>query len=253
MTQKRATLYSLLREVSSTETVLTRVWGWGRQMLSERRATPEQLATIDMLTERLYQVQIQLYRPIMQAVYALPAEAREAVGSRIPQPQRFPRLSSGGSSTAAPAIRTSGLGILPALAAAPPGVLFAGTVLAAIAIIGVLATFLYQSEMIGDFITDVQALRADAADAERRIVAQQGRYNDCLARPGGTPQACAAAFPLPEPTRFAQERAAAEEWPLWLTALAGVGGLVAVGGLLYVGVRAYRAASPYRALKEALP
>lgn len=250
--QKRATLYALLREMSATEQALARVWTWARSALDRGQARPEQLALVDVLTERLYRVQVELYRPIAQFIYSLPAVSREQVARAIPAPQRFPRLSNG-SSGASPTIRTAGLGILPAIAALPPAVLFAGTVLAAIAILGVIAAFVYQSEMLGEFVEDIVALRADAQDAERRLEAQEGRYRDCLARPGATPQSCAADFPLPEPTRFALDRQENAGLPTWVVGLASVGGLVAVAGLLYVGVRAYRAASPYRALREALP
>lgn len=250
-TQKRATLYALLRETSATEQALARVWSWARAALDRGQASPSQVALVDALTERLYRVQVELYRPIAQFIYSLPVSVREQAARAIPAPQRFPRLSNG--SGAAPTIRTAGLGILPALAAVPPGVLFAGTVLAAIAVIGVIAAFCYQSEMLGEFVEDVVALRADAQDAQRRLEAQQSRYQDCLARPGATPQSCAADFPLPEPTQFALERQQNAGLPTWVVGLASVGGLVAVAGLLYVGVRAYRAASPYRALSEALP
>jgi hypothetical protein len=250
--QKRATLYALLREVSATEQTLARVWSWGNQALRQGTAQPSQLALVDVLADRLYAVQQELYRPIAQFIYALPANTRESVARAVPAPQRFPSLANGSSSTATPGIRTAGLGVA-FLAALPPAVLFAGTVLAAIAIIGVLAAFCYQSELIGDFITSVIALRADAGDAERRLNAQQARYRDCLARAGATPQSCAADFPIPAPTRFFETQQENAGQPQWLVGLAAVGGLVAVGGLLYVGVRAYRAASPYRALSEALP
>ncbi len=249
MTQKRATLYALMRECAATERSVAEVWAWGRKQLNTGMAVPAQLGTIDVLSQRLFLQQQALLAPTFDFIQTLPAATRQEIQSRLPRHEMLPRLSSGSSS---PALRGAGLGFLLGGVEIPAGVLIIGALLALAVVIAVLVFFFQSWEMVGDLVEDVQALRADAADAQRRLQTQQARYQDCL-HAGGTPQSCAAEFPIPEPTTFFYQRQnRPSDVPEWVVGLAAVGGLVAVGGLLYVGVRAYRAASPYRALSEAV-
>lgn len=255
MTQKRATLYALMNECAATERSVAGLWAWGQKQLNTGSAVPDQLGLIDVLSQRLYAQQQALYAPVVEFVRGLPAAARDEILPLMPRLGPLPRLSLGGSRQSPGGIRGAGLGVVPLViggVAIPAGALVIGALLVLALSISVLVFFFQSFEMVGDLVGDVQALRADAADAERRLRAQQGRYQECLTR-GGTPQTCAAAFPLPSPTRFALDREEHEDQNPVLIGLAAVGGLVALGGLLYVGIRAYRAASPYRALREALP
>lgn len=252
MTQKRATLYALMRECAATERQVATVWAWGRKQLSTGAAVPAQLGTIDVLSQRLFLQQQALLAPTLEYIQTLPGATRQQILSQLPRHEMLPRLS-GGASSSSTGLRGAGLGMLLGGVEIPAGALIIGALLALAVVIAVLVFFFQSWEVVGDLVLDVQTLRADAADAERRLQAQQGRYRDCLAR-GGTPQSCASEFPIPEPTRFFLDRQQNnDELPWWAVGLASIGGLVAVGGLLYVGIRAYRAASPYRALSEAIP
>lgn len=249
MTQKRATLYALMRECAATEREVASVWAWGKKQLDIGAALPTQLGTIDVLSQRLYLQQQALLAPTIEYVRSLPAAVQAQVQPYLVA-AALPRLSSGSSSGMG--LRGAGLGnpLVIGGVAIPTGVLVIGSLLALAVTISVLVFFFQSWEMVGDLVEDVQALRADSADAQRRLQTQQARYQDCL-RSGGTPTTCAASFPLPEPTRFFLDRQQNnDELPWWAVGLASIGGLVAVGGLLYVGIRAYKAASPYHALKE---
>lgn len=253
MAQKRATLYALMREVAATERVVANVWAWGRKQISIGAAMPQQLGLVDVLSSRLYAQQRALYAPIQQFVANLPAAARAEIQPRMPVLSALPPLSSPSSI----GLRGRGLGDPATLViggvAIPAGALVIGALLVLAITTAVLYFFYANTEMAGDIIMDVQALRADSADAQRRLQAQQGRYADCLAR-GGTPQSCSSEFPIPPATEFALERERTrretENLPPWAIGLASIGGLVAVGGLLYVGIRAYSA--PGRIVREAV-
>jgi len=248
MAEKRATLYALMRECAATERSVANLWAWGRKHVAEGTAMPAQLGLVDVLSQRLFLQQQAILAPIHTFITGLPQTVRVEITSRLPQHQALPRLAAG---TGAAGFSGAGLGAVPLViggVAIPTGALIIGALLALAVTIAVLYFFYANTEMFGDIVQDVQALRADAADAQRRLAAQQARYQDCL-NAGGTPQSCASLFPIPEPTTFYRDRQE-NDLPPWAIGLASIGGLVAVAGLLYVGIRAYTAASPYRALKE---
>lgn len=255
MAQKRATLYQLLRQTAEAERTLAYLWDSTRQAASRGSLPPNAGALVDALTGRLHIAQMALYQPIVSHLQSLPSAVSAELISRVPRPLRFPLISNEGSSTASPAIRTSGLGVLPAIAGLPPAALFATVVLALGVTALVLYTFFVTTEFFGDLVMDIEALRADSADAQRRITEQSRRFDECR-RAGGSPEACSAQFPIPAPTRFFAERQENRPSPSWLVGLAWVGGITAVAGLLYVGVRAYRSSSPTavsRRVMEVLP
>lgn len=257
MTQPTATLYQLLAQTARTEQAVVAVWREARAMIAQGQASPAQFAVVDALADKLYAIQRHLTDPVFGWIDRAPARVQSEINevlrshgwslhlSRLPALSAQPQGLRGGA----------GLGVVTGgLAEIPVGVLVCGTIVAIAAIIALLAFFLYESEYVGGLVLDVQTLRGDAQDAQRRLQAQQSRYQDCL-RGGGTPQTCAADFPLPQPTDFFRTRQETrpDPTPPWLVGLASIGGLVALSALVYVGAKGYGFASPTKRIVEALP
>lgn len=255
MTQQTATLYQLLAQTSRTEQAVVAAWQQARTMIARGQASPAQFSVIDALSEKLYNIQRHLTDPVFSWIDRAPARVQNEINALLRErgwSLTLTRLPALGAQPQG--LRDAGLGDA-GIVTIPTGVLIAGTIVAIAAIIALLAFFLYESEYVGGLVLDVQTLRADAADAQRRLQTQQSRYQDCLARQGATPQSCAAEFPLPTATRFfdIRQQTRPDPTPPWLVGLAAIGGLVALGGLVYVGAKGYGFTSPTKRIVEALP
>lgn len=201
----------VLVELQEAERELMEMYAVAIRMYTKGVLTPEMRALVHAARDDVSGLEHQVHAVAVAAV----GIASESLAARIPQPPVYPDLPEG----------AQGLDGLHGLGAVQAGLLFAGVVVAIVAVAGLVIIGDELLAVIGEIARHTVSVRANTRRFRLQLLATEARYNRCL-RGGNTAAQCMRDIPVPTPNTAPTPAFLTHGWGKWL--LIG-GAVVAVG------------------------